>query len=148
MRLPRALATAQQYAQHVSPFASIEPPQHQPQPGVNPQSESATQVALIQARDRIKVLSNERSYYQQALRRATNVDPNTGKTTLETLESQNANLRRVNTTQTNTNKKLKAELATERKKYLDLANLYNRMLLDFHKSQEENAQMKAQLGQA
>ncbi|CAG8073002.1 unnamed protein product [Penicillium salamii] len=139
VRCPRPLATPQQYAQHVSPFATMAPPA--PADYVQPAN-----INPDQARKRIKALTQERSYLQASLRRVTSVDPKTGKNTLQTLESQNANLRRVNTTQSNTNKRLKKELADQRKSYGDLAQQFNQMLCDLQQAQQENVQLKSRVG--
>lgn len=89
-------------------------------------------------------MSQERSNYQNALR-VSSIDPTTGKTKLQTLEEENASLRRLNTTQSNTNKRMKDEMIAEGKKFSQLAYQYNVMLHDFHKAQQENAEMKARL---
>ncbi|CAG8380702.1 unnamed protein product [Penicillium salamii] len=138
VHFPRPLATPQQYAQHVSPFATMDPPA--PADIVQP-------THTDQARNRIKALTQERSYLQAALRRVTSIDPTTGKNTLQTLESQNANLRRVNTTQSNANKKLKKELADQRNSYGELAQRFNQMLYDLQQVQQQNVELKSQLGQ-
>ncbi|CAG8942470.1 unnamed protein product [Penicillium salamii] len=138
VRFPRPLATPQQYAQHVSPFATMEPPA--------PANVQPTSININQALNRIKVLTQERSYLQASLRRVTAIDPKTGKNTLQTLESQNANLRRVNTTQSNTNKKLKKDIADQRKGYEELAQRFNQMLSDLQQVQQENVQLKSRVG--
>jgi uncharacterized protein YdcH (DUF465 family) len=104
-----------------------------------------THTDLDKARQRIKDLTNERSHYQRLIRQATEVDPRTGKTTLQILQAQNANLRRVNSTQVTKHQKLQVDLANERQKYMQLANTYNSLLVDFNAAQQENQEIKAQL---
>lgn len=135
--LPRALATAKEYSQHVSPFAPISPTRCVKTP--------QTANRLEKARRRIRDLTQERSHYQRALRQATVIDPHTGKTNLQIMQTQNATLKRVNSTQATTNKKLKEDCDIERKRYIELANRYNMMLQDFQRAQQENMELKARL---
>lgn len=135
VHLPQALATHQEYAEHVSPFAPIDASKcHKAQPLTK----------FGQARRRVDVVSQERSQYHEALR-LTSIDPTTGKTKLQTLEEENENLRRLNTTQSNTNKRMKEEMIADRKKFSELAYQYNVMLHDFHKAKQENDEMKTRL---
>jgi hypothetical protein len=91
-------------------------------------------------------LTQERSYYQKALRQATSIDPQTGKTTLQLAESENANLKRVNSTQSTNNKKLQAAFGAERQRYIHLSSQYNMLVYDLQKTQQENMEMKTRLG--
>lgn len=140
VRLPLAIATPQDYAKHVSPFSPVEPTG----PESKKRSLRSTPTAA-QSKKRVLELTNERSYMQKALRGATTIDPETGKTTLETSMESNATLRRVNTTQSNVNKKLKKDLASEREKFVELAKQYNEVLLNLRFAEQDNMELKAQL---
>ncbi|KAJ5333676.1 uncharacterized protein N7506_007459 [Penicillium brevicompactum] len=140
VHLPLAIATPQDYAKHVSPFSPVEPSG----PESKKRSLRSTPTAA-QSKKRVLELTNERSYMQKALRGATTIDPETGKTTLETSLESNATLRRVNTTQSNVNKKLKKDLASEREKFVELAKQYNEVLLNLRFAEQDNMELKAQL---
>lgn len=141
IHLPAAIATPEEYANHVSPFAPIEPA------GSTPKTDSLRSIPTsTQNRQRVKELAQERSRYQRALRRVTNIDPATGKTELQTINEENGTLRRVNTTQSNATKKLKQELTAERQKFADLAKQYNDMLFNLQMAQQENMDLKCRLG--
>ncbi|KAJ5362665.1 hypothetical protein N7541_003509 [Penicillium brevicompactum] len=140
VHLPVAIATPQEYAKHVSPFSPVEPSG----PESKKRSLRSTPTAA-QSKKRVQELTNERSHYQRELRRATDIDPETGKTLLETSREENGTLRRVNTTQSNVNKKLKKDLASEREKFVELAKQYNEVLLNLRFAEQDNMELKAQL---
>lgn len=135
VHLPQALATPQEYADHVSPFAPIDASKSDKPHGL---------AKLGHARRRVDAMTQERSQYLENLR-TTSIDPTTGKTKIQTLEEENESLRRLNTTQSNTNKRLKDEMLAERKKFSELAYQYNVMFHDFHKAKQENMEMKDRL---
>ncbi|KGO38608.1 hypothetical protein PEX2_074680 [Penicillium expansum] len=134
VHLPRALTSHKGYAQHVSPFApvaTISPPVHSA-----PNSRE-----LENARSRIQILSRERNYYQRCLRKATAIDPKTGKTSLQLLQAENAALRRVNAKQVKENESLKREIEGTRKSYASLVDNYNSNIKQLHRAQFELRQL-------
>ncbi|KAJ6142790.1 hypothetical protein N7471_002243 [Penicillium samsonianum] len=135
VQLPRALTNQKGYAQHVSPFApvaTIAPP-----PPSAPNSRE-----LENARSRIQSLSKERNYYQRSLRKATTIDPKTGKTSLQLLQAENVALRRVNAKQSQENGNLKKEIEETRKSYASLVEHYNNNIKQLHKARLELQQLR------
>ncbi|EKV15403.1 hypothetical protein Pdw03_1455 [Penicillium digitatum] len=130
VRLPRALTSHKGYAQHVSPFApvaTISPPV--------PATPSSRE--LENARSRIQSLAKERNYYQRCLRKATAIDPKTGKTSLQLLHAENMALRRANAKQLKENENLKQEIEGARMSYASLVENYNSNIKQLHRAQFE-----------
>ncbi|KAJ5589319.1 hypothetical protein N7537_011997 [Penicillium hordei] len=130
VKLPRALTNPKGYAQHVSPFAPIAT--------INPPPDSASNSRELEnARSRIQSLAKERNYYQRSLRKATAIDPKTGKTSLQLLQAQNASLRRVNASQLQENESLKQQIEEARKSYASLVENYNSNIKQLHRARLE-----------
>ncbi|KGO66961.1 hypothetical protein PITC_038410 [Penicillium italicum] len=134
VQLPQALTSHKGHAQHVSPFApvaTISPPV--------PRAPNSRE--LENARSRIQTLSRERNYYQRCLRKATAVDPKTGKTTLQTLQAENAALRRANAKQLKEIENLKQEVGGTWNSYNSLVENYNINIKQLHRAQFELRQL-------
>lgn len=136
MNLPRALANPKGYAQHVSPFTPVAT--------VNPPDSSPHSRELENARSRIQSLAKERNYYQRSLRKATAVDPRTGKTTLQMLQAQNTSLRRINAKQAQDLQQLKEAAQEQRDQFAALGDKYNVLAIELHKNMVELRELKSQ----
>ncbi|KAJ5159027.1 uncharacterized protein N7500_008678 [Penicillium coprophilum] len=130
VQLPRALTSQKNYAQHVSPFAPVAT--------VAPPVPSApTSRELEKARSRIQSLAKERNFYQRNLRKATSVDPKTGKNTLQTLQAQNVALQRANTKQERDMKEMQEMLKEGHRQYALLSDRFNELAKEMHKARLE-----------
>ncbi|KAJ9484445.1 hypothetical protein VN97_g8941 [Penicillium thymicola] len=137
VNLPRALTNPKGYAQHVSPFAPIAT--------VNPLPDSVPHSRELEnARSRIQSLVKERNYYQRSLKKATAIDPKTGKTTIQTLQAQNTSLRRTNAKQAQDLQKLKEAVQQERDQFAALGDKYNVLVMELHKTKIELRELKGQ----
>ncbi|KAF4770648.1 hypothetical protein N7455_007271 [Penicillium solitum] len=136
VNLPRALANPKGYAQHVSPFTPVAT--------VNPPDSSPHSRELENARSRIQSLAKERNYYQRSLRKATAVDPRTGKTTLQMLQAQNTSLRRINAKQAQDLQQLKEAAQEQRDQFAALGDKYNVLAIELHKNMVELRELKSQ----
>ncbi|CAG8885968.1 unnamed protein product [Penicillium egyptiacum] len=137
VRLPRALTNQKGYAQHVSPFApvaTIAPPA--------PSAPSSRE--LENARLRIQSLAKERSFYQRTLRKATNIDPKTGKTSLQMLQAENVSLRRVNANQAQKLQEVKEEVKHQKSQFAALGEKYNVVAKQLHKTMLELRELKGE----
>ncbi|KAJ5951261.1 uncharacterized protein N7479_009674 [Penicillium vulpinum] len=134
VQLPRALTNQKGYAQHVSPFAPVATL-------APPSASTPTSRQLEAARERIQSLSKERNLYQRNLRKATIIDPKTGKTSLQMLQTENTSLRRTNARQSRENDKLKQELQATNKSFTALVDRYNHTIKQLHKAQLDLKQL-------
>ncbi|OQE11896.1 hypothetical protein PENFLA_c070G03767 [Penicillium flavigenum] len=137
VQLPRALTNQKGYVQHVSPFApvaTIAPPA----------SSAANSRELENARLRIQSLAKERSFYQRNLRKATAIDPKTGKTSLQKLQAENLSIRRTNANQAKKLQDMKEELNKEKSKFAALGAQYNEVAKLLHKAMVELRELKGQ----
>ncbi|CAI7583914.1 unnamed protein product [Penicillium glandicola] len=135
VQLPRALTNEKAYTQHVSPFAPVAT--------VGPPARSApTSRELENARSRIQSLAKERNYYQRILRKATAIDPKSGKTSLQLLQAENATLRRVNAKQLEDLKALEEAVKENKHQYVVLGDRFNEMAKEMHKAQLELDQLR------
>lgn len=137
VQLPRALTSQKGYVQHVSPFApvaTISPPA----------SSAANSRELENARLRIQSLAKERSFYQRNLRKATTIDPKTGKTSLQKLHAENLSLRRTNANQAQKLQDMKDEINQEKSKFAALGAQYNEVAKRLHKAMVELRELKGQ----
>jgi methylthioribose-1-phosphate isomerase len=137
VQLPRALTNQKGYMQHVSPFApvaTIAPPA----------SSAVNSRELENARLRIQSLAKERSFYQRNLRKATAIDPKTGKTNLQKLQAENASLRRVNANQAQKLEDIKKEVIQQNSKFGALGEQYNEVAKRLHKAMVEIRELKGQ----
>ncbi|KAJ5859712.1 hypothetical protein N7534_004989 [Penicillium rubens] len=137
VQLPRALTSQKGYVQHVSPFApvaTISPPA----------SSVADSRELENARLRIQSLAKERSFYQRNLRKATAIDPKTGKTNLQKLQAENLSLRRTNASQAQKLQDMKGEINKEKSKFAALGAQYNEVAKRLHKAMVELHELKGQ----
>lgn len=137
VQLPRALTNRKGYLQHVSPFAPVAT--------ISPPSSSATNSRELEnARLRIQSLAKERSFYQRNLRKATTIDPKTGKTSLQKLQAENASLRRTNASQAQKLRDIKEEVDKEKSKFAALGEQYNEVAKRLHKAMVELRELKGQ----
>lgn len=97
---------------------------------------------LENARARIQTLARERNYYQRNLRKATNIDPKSGKTSLQLLQAENVNLRRANSKQSQEIQRMKNEAEAAKVSYATLAEYYNDSLKQLHKAELELEQLR------
>ncbi|KAI1832137.1 hypothetical protein DTO027I6_9535 [Penicillium roqueforti] len=134
VQLPRALTNQKGYAQHVSPFAPVAT--------IAPPISSMNSRELENARARIQTLARERNYYQRNLRKATNIDPKSGKTSLQLLQAENVNLRRANSKQSQEIQRMKNEAEAAKVSYATLAEYYNDSLKQLHKAELELEQLR------
>ncbi|KAJ6190274.1 hypothetical protein N7519_000295 [Penicillium mononematosum] len=137
VQLPRALTNQKGYVQHVSPFApvaTIAPPT----------SSTANSRELENARLRIQSLAKERSFYQRNLRKATAIDPKTGKTSLQKLQAENLSLRRTNANQARKLQDMNEEVNKEKSKFAALGAQYNEVAKRLHKAMVELRELKGQ----
>jgi chromosome segregation ATPase len=133
VQLPRALANEKGYAQHVSPFAPVTV--------LPPGPSTSTPRDLEKAKLRIQGLVKERNYYQRTLRKATSVDTKTGKTILESLQTQNTALRRTNSKLARDNEDLKQKVQAASQSYAALVEQYNQNIQQLHRAQLELKQL-------
>ncbi|CAG8323667.1 unnamed protein product [Penicillium nalgiovense] len=137
VQLPRALTNRKGYLQHVSPFAPVAT--------ISPPSSSATNSRELEnARLRIQSLAKGRSFYQRNLRKATTIDPKTGKTSLQKLQAENASLRRTNASQAQKLRDIKEEVDKEKSKFAALGEQYNEVAKRLHKAMVELRELKGQ----
>ncbi|KAJ5957674.1 hypothetical protein N7501_011953 [Penicillium viridicatum] len=135
VKLPKALTNPK--TQHVSPFAPVA--------SINPPSDSGPHSReLERARSRIQSLAKERDYYQRNLRKATAVDPKTGKTTIQTLQAQNTSLRRTNAKQAQDLQQLKEVAKQQRDEFAALVGKCNMLVKELHKTTVELRELKGQ----
>ncbi|OQE37746.1 hypothetical protein PENCOP_c009G01858 [Penicillium coprophilum] len=135
VQLPRALTSQKNYAQHVSPFAPVAT--------VAPPIPSApTSRELEKARSRIQSLAKERNFYQRNLRKATSVDPKTGKSNLQVLQSEHAALRRAHAKQAEDMKQMQEALKEGHRQYALLSDRFNEMAKEMHKARLELGQLR------
>ncbi|KAF7524135.1 hypothetical protein PCG10_006040 [Penicillium crustosum] len=137
VNLPRALTNPKGCAQHVSPFTPVTT--------VNPLPDSGPHSRELEnARSRIQSLVKERNYYQRNLRKATAVDPKTGKTTLQMLQAQNTSLRRINAKQAQDLQQLKEAAQQQKDQFAALGDKYNVLVIELHKNTLELRELKGQ----
>ncbi|KAJ5827529.1 hypothetical protein N7447_004292 [Penicillium robsamsonii] len=137
VQLPRALTNRKNYAQHVSPFAPVATV-------LPPVSSVQTSRELEKARSRIQSLARERNYYQRALRKATSVDPKSGKTSLQMLQTENATLRRVNAKQAQELLELKEQTKHNWSQHASLGDQYNALAKQLHRTLIELKELKGE----
>ncbi|KAJ5494600.1 hypothetical protein N7463_010687 [Penicillium fimorum] len=137
VQLPRALTNQKNYAQHVSPFAPVAT--------VLPPAPSVpTSRELENARSRIQSLARERNYYQRSLRKATSIDPKSGKTSLQMLQTENAALRRVNAKQAQDLQELREQIKHQWAQYASLGDQYNGLSKQLHRTLIELKELKGE----